>query len=82
MDKVRKASESLVVRVYILRGVGLFSPSGVGLPDPYYNVYINGQPPGCLPTLFSRPQHNPGFQTVIVPGSPGYVIYPSEQVAK
>ena len=26
--------------------------------------------------------HNPGFLTVIVPGSPGYALYPSAQVAR
>ena len=26
--------------------------------------------------------HNPGFQTIILPGSPGYALYPSAQVAQ
>ena len=35
-------------------------------------------------TLISRPQvpHNPGFLTVILPGSPGYALYLSAQLAK
>ena len=34
--------------------------------------------PSSTATLFSRPwpPRNPGFQTDILPGSPGYVLYP------
>ena len=35
-----------------------------------------------LAALLSRPQapHNPGFLAVILPGFPGYALYPSAQV--
>ena len=37
-----------------------------------------------LAALLSRPQapHNPGFLAVILPGFPGYALYPSAQVAR
>ena len=34
----------------------------------------------CAPVRYSRGPHNPGFQTVILPGSPGCALYPSAQV--
>ena len=39
-------------------------------------------PKSDFPTLSrGRSPHNPGFLTVMLPGSPGYALYPSTQVA-